>query len=200
MNRQSNVLYAPKGNGAPDQWFTEAKQSHDKVKVFCLLSGGGEKFGPYFFEKDKTVDSHVYKRLLAHKVIPEIKRKLGMERFGQAIWQQDGAKAHQAHIVMDWLDGIFGDRMLALKARQGYFLSPSSPDMNPCNSFLWRIMKERVYKPMPVTMKDLRQKINVVFNDISEDMVKKAVMIMKSRASKLVAVEGRGFEGKRISI
>ena len=61
-------------------------------------------------------------------------------------------------------------------------------------------MKERVYKPMPVTMKDLRQKINVVFNDISEDMVKKAVMIMKSRASKLVAVEGRGFEGKRISI
>ena len=65
-------------------------------------------------------------------MIPEIKQRLGMDRFNQAIWQQDGAKPHQAHIVMDWLDQVFGDRMLALKARQGMFWAPASPDKNPC--------------------------------------------------------------------
>ena len=88
MNRQNNVLYAPAGKGAPEQWYTEARQSHDN-----------------------TVYSHAYKWLLAHKVLPLIKRKLGLEKFNKAIWQQNGAKPH---IVIDWLDGIFGSRMLAL--------------------------------------------------------------------------------------
>ena len=101
---------------------------------------------------------------------------------------------------MEWLDGIFGDRMLALKARQGYFWSPSSPDMNPCDFFLWGVLKDKVYQPMPVTMNDLKQKIEEVFNDIPKETVKKAVVSMRSRAAKLVAVEGKGFEGKRIRI
>ena len=200
MNRQNNVLYAPSGQGVPDQWFTEAKQSFDKVMVFCLLAGGGEKFGPFFFKKDKTVDSHIYKWLLAHQVIPMIKQRLGMDRFRQAIWQQDGAKPHQANIVMDWLDKIFGDRMLALKARQGMFWSPASPDMNPCDFCLWGLMKASVYKPMPTSMENLKQKITDVFNSIPEETVRKAVMNMKPRAQKLVMEEGKGFEGKNIRI
>ena len=67
------------------QWFTEAEQSHDKVMAFCLLTGGGDKFGPFFLKKDNTIDSHYYKWLLAHQVIPEIKERLGMDRFSQAI-------------------------------------------------------------------------------------------------------------------
>ena len=84
MNRQNNILYAPVGKGVPDQWFTEATQSHDKVMVFCLLSGSGEKFGPLFFDKEQTIDSHAYKWLLAHKVLPQIKRRLSADKFDQA--------------------------------------------------------------------------------------------------------------------
>ena len=136
------------------------------------------------------MDSHAYKWLLAHKVLPLIKRKLGLEKFNKAIWQQNGAKPH---IVIDWLDGIFGSRMLALKARQGYFWSPASPDMNPCDFFLWGVMKDKVYKPMPVIMDKLKEKIINVFNEIPEEVVKKAVFSMKTRAAKMVAVEGNGI-------
>ena len=73
-------------------------------------------------------------------------------------------------------DGIFGDRMLALKARQGYFWSPSSPDMNPCDFFLWGVLKDKVYQPMPVSMNDLKQKIEEVFNDIPKETVKKKLL------------------------
>jgi hypothetical protein len=35
------------------------------------------------------------------------------------MWQQDGSKPHQANMVMEWLDGIFEERMLAIKSRRG---------------------------------------------------------------------------------
>ena len=97
---------------------------------------------------------------------------------------------------MDWLYSVFGDRMLALKARQGMFWAPSSPDMNPCDFFLWGYMKEQVYKPMPVSMNALKNKIN----NIPEETVMKAVLSMKSMGQKLVLEEGKGFEGKKIRI
>ena len=69
--------------------------------------------GPFFFKKDKTVDSASYKWLLADKVLPMIWSRLGEDKFSQIIFQEVGAEPHQAHIVMDWLDTKFGDRMLA---------------------------------------------------------------------------------------
>ena len=50
-------------------------------------------------------------------------------------------------------------------------------------------MKDRVFKPMPVTLVELRQVIND--NDISEEMVR-----MRTRGAKLVTVQDRGFVGK----
>ena len=142
------------------------------------------------------MDSHTYKWLLVHQVILMIKQRLVMERFNQAIWQQDGAKPHQTNIVMDWLDRVFGDRMLALKARQGMFWSPASPDMNPCDFYLWGLIKALVYGTMPTNIENLKQKITDVFHSIPEETVRKAVRNMKPRAQKLAIEEGKVFEGK----
>ena len=57
-------------------------------------------------------------------------------------------------------------------------------------------MKDHVYHPMPATITELKQKIADAFLSISEEAVKKAVLSMKSRARKLVAIGGRGFEQK----
>ena len=53
---------------------------------------------------------------------------------------------------------------------------------------------------MPVTIEELKQKIIEVFHGLSEEMVRKAVLSMRSRAAKIVAVEGKGFEAKRIRV
>ena len=80
------------------------------------------------------------------------------------------------------------------------FWAPSSQYMNHCDFCLWGLMKDLVYKPMPATMADLKQKIIEVFHSIPEETVRKAVMDMKPRAQKLVMKEGLGFEGKIIRI
>ena len=48
-----------------------------------------------------------------------MKRALGEALFNLTVWQQDRAKPHQANMVMDWLDSIFEERMLAIKSRRG---------------------------------------------------------------------------------
>ena len=200
FNRKNTVLYAPGGNGTPEQWFSEASQAQKKVMVFCVLHGSGKKFGPYFHEEDENINQWNYRELLHRKVFPQMKRTLGQDLFSLTIWQQDGAKPHQANMVMEWLDGIFEERMLAIRARRGDSWAPSSPDMNPCDSFLWGYLKEVVYKPLPASLEELKATIKREFRAIPEVMVKKAVYGMKKRAAKMVEVEGRAFEGKSIRL
>ena len=90
-------------------------------------------------------------------VLQTHKRTLGQDLFNQTIWQQDGAKPHQANMVMDWLDSMFKERMLAKRTRRGNSWAPSSPDINLCESFLWGYLKEAVYKPLPVSLEDLKK-------------------------------------------
>ena len=72
-------------------------------------------------------------------------RLLGQDLFNQTIWQQDGPKPHQANIVIDLLDSMFEESMLAKKARRGNSWAPSSPDISLFESFLWGYLKEAVY-------------------------------------------------------
>ena len=67
--------------------------------------------------------------------------------------EKDGAKPHQARMVMEWLDTIFQDRMLAIKCLRGDPGPPYSTDCNPCVFFLGGYMKEEVYQPQPVNIK-----------------------------------------------
>ena len=52
-------------------------------------------------------------------------------------------------------------------------------------------MKDMVFKPLPVTMVELRHLKSEASHDISEEMVRKAVVCMRTRAAKLVAMDGR---------
>ena len=117
-----------------------------------------------------------------------MRQDLGRSRFKKVIWQQDGAKPHQARMVMEWLDSIFGDQMLAIKSIRGDMWAPYSPDMNPCDFFLWGFLKEKVYQPLPKNMTALKRKINTELDKIPEFMVKKAILAMRKRANLMVEV------------
>jgi hypothetical protein len=42
----------------------------------------------------------------------------------------------KANLLLDYLDRVFLNRMLALNARMGDSWAPSSPNMNSCDFFL----------------------------------------------------------------
>ena len=92
--------------------------------VFCLLHGSGKKFGPFFHEVDENINQFSYRSLLQRKLFPQMKRALGEALFNLIVWQEDRAKPHQTNMVMNWLDSIFEERMLAIKSRRGGNLGP----------------------------------------------------------------------------
>ena len=198
FNRQNTVCYSPAGEGVPDQWVSQATQSQEKVMVFCLLHGSGHKFGPFFLEQEGRINQFSYRELLEELVFPAMRQGLGRSRFKKVIWQQDGAKPHQARMVMEWLDSIFGDQMLAIKSIRGDMWAPYSPDMNPCDFFLWGFLKEKVYQPLPKNMTALKRKIKTELDKIPEFMVKKAILAMRKRANLMVEVGGAQFEGRKL--
>ena len=100
-------------------------------------------------------------------------------------------------------DGIFGNMMLALKARQGrgsFGLEPVRT-WPPVTFSSWRLWRTRCTSPAhasdhgPAEAEDWWSVSWPVWG-----VVKKAVFSIKGRAAKLVAVEVKRFENKKIRI
>jgi hypothetical protein len=50
---------------------------------------------------------------------------------------------------------------------------PRSPDMTPCDIFLWGYVKERVYAlPLPADLDELRNGITAAVNSVTEDTLR----------------------------
>ena len=51
---------------------------------------------------------------------------------------------------------------------------PRSPDMTPCDFFLWGYVKERVYvPPLPADLDELRNRITAAVKSVTEDTLRR---------------------------
>jgi hypothetical protein len=82
---------------------------------------------------------------------------------------QDGAPPHFALDVRDWLDRRFSGRW---SGRRGPHEWPArSPDLTPCDFFLWGWAKEEVYRTKPTTLNCIRH----VLTNVPQDFLQKSV-------------------------
>ena len=120
----------------------------NKVTVWMGLVGNGVIIGPLFF--DRNVNGQSYIRMLDNDVVPYLKQHFQRQLqgvFTRLWWAQDGAPAHRLRAVTDRLTALFGDRVIALNRPTEW--PPKSPDLTPCDFFLWGYLKNKVYE-MPV--------------------------------------------------
>jgi hypothetical protein len=106
-----------------------------KVMVFLGVHGSGSTWGLKFYQ-NQIIDGAEYYKLLRYTAIPQLKVINGGSLEGMT-WQQDGAKIHRTKKVIQYLDGQFGDKMLALDSTQGAEWPPRSPDLNPLDFCVW---------------------------------------------------------------
>ena len=111
-------------------------------------------------------------------------------------WAQDGAPAHRLIAVRDRLNAVFGNnRVIGLGHNVEW--PPRSPDLTPCDFFLWGYIKDKVFSSPPRDIDELRQKIIREFNTLREQpaFVSRAVRDMHRRTMLCVAREGGHVEG-----
>ena len=148
-----------------------------------LWSGG--IIGPYFFDTTVTADN--YLEMLKTFFLPRI-----TEHADRVIFMQDGAPPHFGKTVRDWLDETFPDRWMGRRGPIEW--PPRSPDLTPCDFFLWGFLKSQVYAGKPSTIAELKTLIEEAINNIEQDVIDRALLEYRKRLQKCVETGGGHIE------
>ncbi|XP_031329394.1 uncharacterized protein LOC116181049 [Photinus pyralis] len=107
------------------------------------------------FEIEGNLNSETYLDLLVTKVGPALE---DVARENQEIWfQQDGCPAHFGLNVRHFLNNSFPNHWIG---RSGTINWPArSPDLAPCDFFLWGHLKSKIYKRRHPDINSLREAI-----------------------------------------
>lgn len=160
----------------------EKMQSRPKVTVWCGFTK--DKFiGPYLLRQ--TMNGDRYLEMLRNYVWPVVSEWEGAERI---IFMQDGAPPHFHLDVRAWLNATFPNKWIGRGGPQ--FWPARSPDLTPCDFFLWGWAKEQVYKAKPKTLCDLERLIQQVFENIPNEFMRKAVEDVPKRLRKCIENTG----------
>ena len=116
-------------------------------------------------------------------------KHLRIAEYGKYYFQQDGATPHTAIIVQDWLKSKFSKKFINKQ-----MWPPRSPDLNPCDFFLWGYLKARVYNPLPETLEDLKVNIEREVKNIKQEMLKSTFLDFEKRCKLILSVEGGHIE------
>jgi hypothetical protein len=123
LNRQNNRIWAKE---KPSEGL-EYPLYDQKVSVFCAT----KVYGPYFFST--KVNQYNYLELLRDWLWPKLLKTCGYWDF---YFQQDGAPAHTAKTIQNWLKSKFGQKFVTKE-----MWPPRSPDLNPCDFYLWGYLR-----------------------------------------------------------
>lgn len=107
-------------------------------------------------------------------------------------YQQDGAPAHNAIVVRNYLEERFGEHVISTHGPIRW--PPRSPDLTPLDFFLWGHIKKIVYRTPPTTLNILENRIRAAFASITPDMLRNVVENNVFRVRKCQEVEGQHFE------
>ena len=181
VNKQNCRIW---GSERPDTVY-QSPQSAQSIMVWCALSKK-EIIGPYFFENE-TVNQYSYKRMLRYFFFPKVR-----DYPDDIMFQQDGAPPHFANSVRQYLDTKLPNRWIG---RGGPIPWPArSPDLTPCDYFLWGYVKDRVFQELPNSIPELKTKIRQAIATISQDTLLKVYQNLENRLSFVTRQNGDHFE------
>ena len=91
------------------------------------------------------------------------------------IIQQDGAPPHFRLDVRRWLNDVLPHRWIGRGAHEDLMFCPlpaRSPDLTPCDYFLWSYVKDKVFvPPQHVSVPDLKNRITAAVETITPDLL-----------------------------
>ena len=101
-------------------------------------------------------------------------------------------------VILDFLYETFNLRVMSRRFTErlegGKLWPPHSPDINPCDFFLWGFLKEKVFQRRPENVAQLRAHIAKLCHPLSEDLCRKVVTNARVRLQEVVRQNGGHIE------
>lgn len=165
INKQNNRYWDSQN---PHWVFETNNQSVWGTNVWCGLIGG-KLLGPYFY--DGTLNGRRYLEFLMNELSIMLE-DIPLATRNNLIFQQDGAPAHNAIVVRNYLNENFENRWIGTYGIIQW--PPRSPDLTPLDYFLWGHLKTVVYADPPTSLMDLKNKINAACIRLTEEQISSA--------------------------
>jgi hypothetical protein len=116
----------------------------------------------------------------------------GEEHNLEDFWfQQDGATAHTARRPRAILK-MFPGRVVSLHEAVPW--PPRSPDLSPCDFFLWGYLKAEVFKHRPRSLDQLKEAIQEEIEGISPDMLVRVMENFQERPQMCIGRHGHHLD------
>lgn len=172
-----------------------------KVTVWCGISSRGI-LGPFFFEENGrtvTVNGTRYLDMLENQFYPELSNltfnntQIQWTDYPEWWYMQDGAPAHTTVRARNYLADKFDTRTIGYRLANHW--PARSPDMTPCDFFLWGYVKDELYKRYPLTGRHhLKTEITDIIQNMDQNFVTNACRSVQKRCVSLLAAQGEHFE------
>lgn len=158
------------------------------INIWCGIFGH-QIVGPFFYENNLT--SQLYNQILREVVGPFIEN-IPLGNLNTIYYQQDGAPAHNALIVRNYLDTEFPNRWLGTHGPIPW--PPRSPDLTPPDFFLWGFLKNEIYQRQHENLEELQESIRAAFRKISRIHLINTLRSVKKRCELCRNLNGFQFE------
>ena len=187
-NNQNTHVYSISRETIPEKFKHVEKALHPKsVMVWAGISVRG-KTNMVFVPEGVKINANSYQNLILSKHVRDISKSFMK---GQDwLFQQDGAPAHTAKINQKWLSENIPDFISKDK------WPPSSPDLNPCDYYLWGRMEAVVNNRAYDSVQALQRAIRRAWKDLDQDEVARACRSFPERLRKCIKGKGNRFETK----
>ena len=184
VNRHNCVYWA---GDRPDNIDVDKTAISPGVTVWCGINSN-EIIGPVFFNGTVNKDNFL-KEVIDDVVVPYFNRQPH-----NCLFQQDGASAHYANIVRDRLNDKLNGRWIG---RRGAIEWPArSPDLTPCDYFLWGFLKNKVYGQKIRNLDILKETITHFIDEIRNDqeLLTRVCRAVNTRVDDCLKVNSGHFE------
>ncbi|GFX88480.1 uncharacterized protein TNCV_2279481 [Trichonephila clavipes] len=176
--------------------FQEIPLHSPKVTVWCGFTATFI-LGPLFFEETTrngpvtcTVTARRYKNMLENFEAPQM---LQHQCLDSITFMQDGALPQIGLCVQQFLRQHFTNDRVNSRAFPTAW-PPRTPDLNPCDFWMWGYLKNLVYRGRLITLADLKDSITLHVRSISVDQLRSAVEQTLHRLQILHLEEGNHIE------
>ena len=166
--------------------FVERKQGSKSIMVWAAVSIEG-KWPLLFIDKGVKINSQYY----LDTVLRDHVLRYAPMLFGNKQWvlQQDNAPAHTTNVVQNWCSKnlhAFIDKKL---------WPPSSPDLNPLDFSIWRMMSSKLTNiDQSMSIDEFKNKLNSIWRDLPIENIKHACKAFIPRCKAVIKAKGGKIE------
>lgn len=172
----------------PEENIIELPLHSPKIMTWAGIMRRG-LVGPFFFEGN--VSGASYLQMLETQLMPTLDAIYG-DNLSQMMFMHDGAPAHYSQTVKNYLKEWFPGTVIGRNSELAW--PPRSPDLTPCDYFLWGHLKTIVRSRKPHDILDLRIKIIEAATNVTSSMIQNVLEDFRHRLSRCIEKNGDHIE------